>query len=179
MNTFLMIISFLINLVLIMAILLLYMRQNRLLEMEKTQEKRAQELEEMISNYLFEMKDENEIFLQKVVSSTQKDHAKSSYKLEERSNENKINKSGHVKDEEVNTIHVDRLQASKAYQKNVNPATPLITREEKPSFESLSFQEQVQQMNDNGLSVDEIAKKMNCGKTEINLALKFRKKSNS
>lgn len=63
MITFLLIISLLLNGVALFSILILFTRQNRLLEMGKRQEKMKKEVEEIISASLFEMKEENEAFI--------------------------------------------------------------------------------------------------------------------
>ncbi|HJV31533.1 MAG TPA: hypothetical protein VJ558_05005, partial [Bacillales bacterium] len=62
MITFLLIISLLLNGVALFSILILFTRQNRLLEMGKRQEMMKKEVEEIISASLFEMKEENEAF---------------------------------------------------------------------------------------------------------------------
>jgi hypothetical protein len=63
MITFLLIISLLLNGVALFSIIILFTRQNRLLEMGKRQEKMKTEVEEIISASLFEMKEENEAFI--------------------------------------------------------------------------------------------------------------------
>src|SRR5699024_3873754 len=58
----LIIILFLLNCVTIFAVILIYMRQNRLMELEKQQSKNYLESQELLSSFLFELKEENERF---------------------------------------------------------------------------------------------------------------------
>ncbi|GAE43682.1 hypothetical protein [Mesobacillus boroniphilus] len=64
MTTFLLLLSLILNGAAIFAIILLYLRQNRLVEAEKKQEKIIKEIEEVFSAYLFELKEENDKFLE-------------------------------------------------------------------------------------------------------------------
>lgn len=63
MTTFLLLISLLLNGVSIYFIIVLFTRQNRLAEAEKRPEKLLQEVEEIVSASLLEMKEENEAFI--------------------------------------------------------------------------------------------------------------------
>lgn len=65
MTTFLLIISLLLNGIAIFSVIVLFLRQNRLLEVENRQEKMMKDMEEIISSYLYEMKEENEAFIQR------------------------------------------------------------------------------------------------------------------
>ena len=64
MTTFLLLLSLILNGAAIFEIILLYLRQNRLVEAEKKQERIINEIEEVFSAYLFELKEENDKFLE-------------------------------------------------------------------------------------------------------------------
>lgn len=66
MNNLLLVTSLLLNVVVILCIVILYVRQNRFLEVEQKQGNIINELEEVITTYLIEMKDENEKLIKKV-----------------------------------------------------------------------------------------------------------------
>lgn len=68
MTTFLLLISLFLNVLAIFAIIILFLRQNRLLKVERKQEKMISDMEEVISTYLLQMKEENEAFIDRVKS---------------------------------------------------------------------------------------------------------------
>src|SRR5690606_37045265 len=63
---FLIFILFILNIFLIFAVIILYTRQNKLVEFEKDQQKLKTESEEMLIGFLMELKEENEQFIKKV-----------------------------------------------------------------------------------------------------------------
>jgi hypothetical protein len=65
MNTFLLLISLLLNGVALFAIIILFVRQNRLAQVETNQAKNIQDMEDAISSYLLEMKEENDRFIER------------------------------------------------------------------------------------------------------------------
>ena len=66
MTAFFIIVSLILNIVALMAIIILFLRQNKLLQVEENQKKTMNEMEELITTYLLEMKDENEHFIQRI-----------------------------------------------------------------------------------------------------------------
>lgn len=65
MITFMLIVNFILIGIVILAVTNLYLRQNRLIETEKKLTSSFNEMENIISSYLFEMKEENETFLKR------------------------------------------------------------------------------------------------------------------
>jgi hypothetical protein len=63
---FLIIISLIFNVIAILAIIILYLRQNKLLQVEEQQKKAMAEMESLINSYLLEIKDENKRFIHRV-----------------------------------------------------------------------------------------------------------------
>lgn len=65
---FLIVLSILLNLVALFAIILLYVRQNRLLSLDSQQKRRVTEMEELMSAYMAELKEENDAFLRSLAN---------------------------------------------------------------------------------------------------------------
>ncbi|MDP4162675.1 MAG: hypothetical protein Q8898_06170 [Bacillota bacterium] len=219
MNTFLLIISLLLNGLAIYAIIVLYTRQNRLMEVEKNQGKMIEEMEELISSYLFEMKEENEVFLKKFellsgesskLETADKNSKNRTIKVLHKTGQQKGKESTEEKVHEADSKFPERVMhhASKAYQSN-QKLTEINIIESKEDVDTLWAEldysremeefptdklakttntdelyniewgtkvlaSQVVLLAKQGMSEEEIAKKLKKGKTEIELLLKFR-----
>lgn len=206
MTAFFIIISIMLNIIALMAIVILYLRQNKLLKVEVDQKKSLAEIEELMSSYLLEIKDENEQFIERV-----KGVNKEKRKLEQSSpihvTENQLEQESSIEKEdsqrELSSLlgKTVSFQAVKAYQKqkkeqmesnelllSSNEATIKASEkveEDSPKSEQKdihdpngalgeSLFEQIMNMKKQGFSEEEMAKKLNKGKTEIALLLKFR-----
>jgi hypothetical protein len=190
MTTFLLLLSLILNAAAIFAIILLYLRQNRLVEAEKKQERILNEIEEVFSAYLFELKEENEKFLELM---TKKNRQKQPGGIEATATEAELReKETETRPDKITPeIQQNRLgkgisyhAARKAYQQNPEPVpTDLNDKidmelpEDNVESKELSFVDQVVYMKKQGLTIEEIAKDLDKGKTEIELLLKFRQKT--
>ncbi|TKC18682.1 hypothetical protein [Robertmurraya kyonggiensis] len=185
--TILIIFSIVLNVVALFCIAILYLRQNRLLEVEKKQEKLIKEMEEVISSYLMEMTEENERFINKVREMTAKPTT---------SNEpiREALKKEDVKLERTSPRKGNVYQAVQAYKKTPSSNETINQEEELEHKTPPAPQEPVNQENDNnstdlysqsfyyqalllkkqGLSIEDIARRLNKGKTEIELLFKLR-----
>jgi hypothetical protein len=198
MTTFFLAISLLLNGIAIYFIIILYTRQNRILEIEKTQESIKKDLENEISAFLFEIKEENEEFIkrfQQVKSgSLQQNNASETLKLDF-DNEMPVTRSmDHIDQSTTNewegiASHAFKKQAVKVYQKAITDQEDHQVSEQElineseiqmdplPSEKEEIYRDllisQVKVLEKQGLSIDEIAKKLNKGKKEIELLLKF------
>ncbi|WP_141433441.1 hypothetical protein [Bacillus sp. 03113] len=194
---FLLLISFFLNIVAFFFIIILFLRQNRFIELEKKQERINSEMEDLFSSYLIEMKEENDEFLKKIqlFMKTNKKPKEASEKKEE----------FRIMEKSMNDQHLSfqKLQAIKSYttkpakleeemkipiyhQENHKDDLLLSSKKkaEPVSQESAPMQNrkntdqtlfnQVKMLEHEGLSTEEIAKKLNKGKTEIELLLKFK-----
>ncbi|MEL3971303.1 hypothetical protein AAEO50_03335 [Rossellomorea oryzaecorticis] len=179
MTTFLFIISFLLNIISLLAIIILYTRQNRFIDLEKRQGKMLQEMEETISTYLIEMKEENDAFISSLHKSKDEHSASQSKTVIQQKSDSKH------KVEEPGSPANKRLNAYKAYNKPAASIqgnedeggwSPLVP-DESSANEEKSLVNKVITLQQKGLSIDEIAKSMGKGKTEIELLLKFNQKS--
>lgn len=176
MTTFLLLVSYILNAAAIFAIILLYLRQNRLVEAEKKQERLIAEIEEVFSSYLLELKEENDKFLASI------------HHLNQDQGADLV--AGEVnQDESVEELPVQAsprigkgaaLQAArKAYQQNKSEESRVPSRNPEPEMpiKPLSFPDKVEQLIGEGRSIEEIARELDKGKTEIELLLKFRQKT--
>lgn len=198
MTTFLLLISLFLNILALFLIIILYLRQNRFLQVEKKQEKMMQEMEEVISAYLVQMKEENEEFIKRM--SKVENTITASITKERKSDLNE-----ELKDSEM-TIPVQGIagkaniySAAKAYKQftkmtNINPSASNMTEsidlppldqdhskieaieKENSNLEENSLLEEILQLKEQGFNETEIAQKLNKGKTEVALLLKFNQK---
>lgn len=228
MSSFLLLFSFILNGIALLAIIILYLRQNRLLETEEKLNHTFKETETLISSYLFEMKEENEAFMDRFHKMIEEESSKKQTSFTE--------PSSHDDQEEVlffqhnneqtdhnklpNIEHTSRLQAINTYKKLSNQATKsnislnkqpksrqtdepnhsserfineqkekqteeqtIKTTETKQAFQQLqqalekketTVYDEIILLQQSGLSIEEIAKKLNRGKTEVELILKLR-----
>ena len=181
-------ILFLMNILLILMVIVLYLRQNRLIGLEQKQQVNITEAEDMISAFLLEIREENEQFISNV-EKMQKFNDKPV----------KENRTADFSDREHIDILLDAHVPSEAYTKflttnsysksdnQVEPADlelaaperndgPLTEQKKKAEWSELPYSEQVFYLFEKGLGIEEIAKTLNKGKTEIDLLLKFHKR---
>jgi hypothetical protein len=212
MTNFLFILSLILNIVALFCIVILYLRQNRLFQFEKKQKQVIDEMENAVSTFLIEMREENDKFIEKVRELKGKSPADGLNETNKtvQGKASFLNSGKEVNRRESMQMNVDMekppvrqgsvYQAVKAY-KSTNKlhaeviskkgSLPAASVEEPPakSPDSLHMNEQSQEPNDlymkslinqalllkrQGLSTEDIAKKLNKGKTEIELLLKFR-----
>lgn len=190
MTTFLLLLSLILNAAAIFAIILLYLRQNRLVEAEKKQERLIGEIEEVFSAYLLELKEENDKFIETMKKAELADVIKPEPTAAAEGASGSNSGIIHDSDKEVNEISprigrgISYQAARKAYSQKREPSAsivedPVIKENKLNTADSndlhhLSFNDQVFLMEKQGLSVEEIARKLDKGKTEIELLLKFR-----
>lgn len=220
MTSILLTFSLVLNMIAMFAIILLYLRQNRLLQLEKKQDKTVKEMEELFSGCILEFKEENELFINRlqeldkvnetrtvVTPTTPTDDKVPGRKAKPTQGMKEVEEESLPQDkEEITLPENDRpkgnvYQAAQAYkskpildEEKVSKETLSLSRkkpkakeqeQEPPSYEkdlrssnlyiqSLLNQALLLQMQ--GYSMEEIARKLNKGKTEIELLFKFRQK---
>ncbi|PAQ15908.1 hypothetical protein CD798_04085 [Bacillaceae bacterium SAOS 7] len=151
MTTLFIMTSLILNAVALFAIILLFLRQNRLFDLKNQQRKIAQEMEGMMDAYLLEMKEENEKFIEQLSQKASVNEAKPSP----------------VQEQELLIPNLQRARAVKGY-KAANSTNEHTTPPKKKQVE-----DEIDLLHKQGFTVEEIAKKLNKGKTEVELALKF------
>ncbi|WP_079508455.1 hypothetical protein [Mesobacillus jeotgali] len=186
MTTFLLLLSLILNAAAIFAIILLYLRQNRLVEAEKKQGKIISEIEEIFSSYLFELKEENDKFLE-LMANTDLRAKTSQVKSSDDAVGTHMDEEAGIKSQENRLGKGISYQAARqAYKKNSETAAiasvetketemeSILPEDPGPEARELSIIDQVVSMKTQGLTTEEIARKLDKGKTEIELLLKFR-----
>ncbi|MBS4198982.1 hypothetical protein KHA93_04850 [Bacillus sp. FJAT-49732] len=153
-----------LNIFLILAVVILFQRQNRFIEMERNQRKIQQESEEMLSAFLLEIKEENKSFISKFYHTKQDD----------RSDEQPIDIDIHrSKDEPIRTLTQEEPITSETYSRMLASEVYQKSSDNKRDSEEKTFIEQVDALSQKGLTSSEIAKHLKKGKTEVELLLKF------
>lgn len=187
MVNFLLFLSITLNLIAIFCIVILYLRQNRFIGMEKEQKKNIEEMEEVITSFITEIKEENEQFFDKFISiQTQevKEDRKVEQGLDDATNsvefqpkEIKGNKAMlNVYKNAVPSVVENSKKEDVLEKEEVDELLNLILPPEKEPKEK-SIVEIASEMQEEGKSIEEIAKALNKGKTEMELLLKFRQNS--
>lgn len=205
-----MFILFLLNIITIFAVIVLFLRQNRFMQVEKNQKTMMAEMEELMSGYIMEMKEENEALLEKLSIKNQssimndvekgpsilnemndfikelpnmeeQNHPHLTYSTKNQAVEAYKNQSITKQQLKVESIPLDedRLEVSidsEIQGNNTEKATFVKTLQTTLNGQSLqepTLHEQVNLFAMQGLSAEEIAQKLKCGKTEVELLLKF------
>lgn len=199
MTGFLIFISFTLNILAFAAIINLFLRQNRLKETEVRQQKAIEEMEEVISAYLTQMKEENDQFIEKLANLKTAAPAELS----------KANQAERIVTEQLPEIEENNYKARlgktnarfaiSAYKQQNKREASANAAEEPSSIAEAPQHEHIEELNSQvesveeatteqnktsdfqqimnlhhiGLSAEEIAKTLSKGKTEIELVLKF------
>ncbi|MEY8731863.1 hypothetical protein AB9M92_06245 [Peribacillus frigoritolerans] len=200
---------FVLNIFTIFAIIVLYLRQNRLSMLEKDQKAVIGEMEQLLSDYLLEMKEDNETLVKAINNSGamnpehgQKGQERGSIKetKEEKQEiqeqnillEYKAGSRAAAKKQAINAYKImpeeneanvlpvkveDKLELASAAtspQNQGKPAAKELSDMLQASLNERSLNEKVDMLANQGHSIEEIAKKLGRGQTEIELLLKFR-----
>ncbi|MFY0801815.1 DUF6115 domain-containing protein [Peribacillus frigoritolerans] len=195
MSAFFIFLLFILNIFTIFAIIVLYLRQNRLSKLEKDQKAVIGEMEQLLSGYLMEIKEDNETLVKAINNSVamnpehgQKGQEHGSIKeTKEEKQEKNI-----LLEYKAGSRAAAKKQAINAYkimpEENEANALPVKVEDKlelasaamefsdmlQASLNERSLNEKVDMLADQGHSVVEIAKKLGRGQTEIELLLKFR-----
>jgi len=147
---------FILQFVSFFLIALLFTRLSNAKEIEKQHEEFMKEMDDAVSAYLFEIKDENNRLIEELAITNETNHF---IKKEEKTPIDEIPFSPRST--------VSKSAVAKLYQQ----ASPV--KETVESESELSPQNQVLALSNAGKSIEEIAKQLGKGKTEIELMLKF------
>lgn len=193
MSTILIVVLFVLQLLSFYAIIILNTKLAKFKNLEKKQERLMREMDDTISLYLAEMKDENNRLISEL-QMVPKPHAvvaENSILQDEQQTEVEIQQTtAEISSNEVSMagfeveprVFVPKNIAVNAYSRQQNASnntanqsspisTPDVVIEEEQKEHT--FEEQVVQLSKQGKNVEEIAKQLQKGKTEIELLLKF------
>lgn len=195
MTIFFIIINLILNIIALLSIIILFLRQGKLFQLENNQKKNIQEMEELLSSFVLEMKEDNEQLIKRM-----KD-LKINEILSNRNNQNqqtsskipyeKTIETGAREEENDLSTRLEKTvghYAIKAYQQQskqekVDIQAPITKSELSNKQENINFElqeslaAQIGNLKGQGYSLEEIAQKLEKGKTEIELLLKFQEKS--
>jgi hypothetical protein len=167
MTTILLIFLFIMQIISFYFLSLLYMKVTQFDELEKKQQKLMVEMDDSLGAYLSELKDENERLVERL---TERDN----YSVVEKQNNNTIvAKEIAVSEETQPVVPVNKPKMPinlvlKSYAATTAQGLKLTA----PEVEDDRFR--IYKLHDAGHPIEEIAKKLGKGRTEIELILKFR-----
>lgn len=169
-------ISFILHLFAFLWILLLTIRIKRFKEIEAKQIEVQKEIEDLFQAYIIEIKEENEKLLNMIEKSGQPNITRTnptipsteSYNNTDASSINMYNKAQHV----YQTQKPQKQTTATSKDRSIDYKPPVPVGEDQ--FEQ-TLTTQVILLHEKGYEPNEIARKLNKGKTEIELLLKFLK----
>lgn len=146
------VILFIAQIISFYIIALLYMKVSKFNDLERKQHKLMEEMDDTLALYLAEIKDENERFIEKI---TKRDAAP-------------VKKNEQIEQASVSVVmpqNTMRHHAKKSYE--------AVKQTSENTEVQLDDRSRAIQLAREGVSIEEIAKKLGKGKTEIELILKF------
>lgn len=176
---YLIVLTLIISLVALFSVIILYIRQNQLFHIEEKYKQLNDDLEASVSAFLIEMKEENEAFINKIKqlqSVEEKDETIESV------NWHSKDAVGNGTDYQVHPVSPPPLFTGiKEYQKVVQQTMDVAEKETNVELDDSSPSQsatdsdlhKIKQLLNAGYSIDEIAKTLDKGKTEIELLIKF------
>ncbi|AYC29267.1 hypothetical protein [Paenisporosarcina cavernae] len=155
---------FILQIVAFYFIVMLYMKNTKLQEIERNQQKLLQEMEDSISLYLQDIQEENDRLIREWKAAQIKEDA--SKEKDELSIQKKERQP--IPSEEIPKVQITtpKAKAAGAYKQALltsNPVSPELESEEQT----------VHRLANEGKTAETIAKQLGKGKTEIELLLKF------
>jgi len=190
MTTILIAVLFFLQLISFYFLIILNTKLAKFKDLEKKQERLMREMDDTISVYLAEMKDENDRRIKELQSVSQSEIAASSLLQTEQYMTpqeqptlpvvHEVKSDSSLSLEKDARIYVPKNIVANAYSrqqhtssKMVKTAPPLKVEEQKEAEKLLTVEQQALELAKQGKSPEEIAKQLQKGKTEIELLLKF------
>jgi hypothetical protein len=169
MLAFLLTISFLLHALSLWIIILLYLRLTKVKEIEKQHEQMTEEMEQTFSAYLLEWKEENERFLEELAAILS-ERSRPDYSPPADSAKTRAEGSETAAPSEEEETEKEALPS---YFPNIDEIKDIVDIRQQPAS---SLADRAWQLYEQGKTIEEIAKILHRGKTEIELLLKFRQK---
>lgn len=154
MNSLLFLTSFILHIISITAIFLLFQ------QVQATKHNQKEQIETMLHNFVEEIRVENERLQAKLQSNL------AEKQFEPNVNTNERNRHISKPNEKVTNRLMQNVKAG-------NITNKLVQTEKREDKVETSLESKILQLHEQGLSHEEIAKKMNRGKTEVELFLKM------
>ncbi len=176
-TTILLLISLLLHVVAFYFIIVLYMKYSTMKNLTNTQRQILEETENSMTSFLIDMKDENERLIQTLLNS-------SSMKVQ--SMDNDLNEANLGINSELDKNQLKQKSSSKGIDQDLKELPSHLSGigEMKDSVEITQtynkknppFEIEAINLYEEGYTVEQIAKKLKKGKTEVELLIKFRQK---
>ncbi|MGE6631426.1 Swarming motility protein SwrB [Bacillus sp. NPDC077027] len=173
-------ISFTLHAVLIYFVIILYTRMNTLKATEQKQRELLEETENTLAAFLIEVKEENDKLSKSVASSPDSLVEEDQVPLPQKAKHPQPQTESQQSDESEDPVpdHLSALLSEvEVQEETVNHTVQKadVEANEQPSekVEDDAFHNQVRSLYESGLSIEEIARELKTGKTEIELLLKF------
>lgn len=190
MTTILIAVLFFLQLISFYFLIILNTKLAKFKDLEKKQERLMREMDDTISVYLAEMKDENDRLIKELQNVSQSEIAASSLQQTEQYMTpqeepslpvvHEVKSDSSLSLEKDARIYVPKNIVANAYSRQQHTgskmgktAPPLKVEEQKEAEKLLTVEQQVIELAKQGKSPEEIAKQLQKGKTEIELLLKF------
>ena len=190
MTTILIAVLFFLQLISFYFLIILNTKLAKFKDLEKKQERLMREMDDTISVYLAEMKDENDRLIKELQSVSQSEIAASSLQQTEQYMTpqeqptlpvvHEVKSDSSLSLEKDARIYVPKNIVANAYSRQQHTsskmgktAPPLNVEEQKEAEKLLTVEQQALELAKQGKSPEEIAKQLQKGKTEIELLLKF------
>ncbi|MCZ0755435.1 hypothetical protein [Anoxybacillus sp. J5B_2022] len=176
MTAFLLTISFVLHALSLFIIILLYLQLTKVKEVEKRQAQMIEEMEQTVSAYFIEWKEENERFLQALAQKlNRRVDEKAKQVPNVQVNEAKRSADAAVKTEPLPN-QTENVWSPLEHAEKMKDTLEIraIQPKQAPASSASSLAEQAMQLQQEGKTIEEIAKLLKKGKTEIELLLKFR-----
>jgi hypothetical protein len=176
MATILLLISLLLHVVAFYFIVVLYMKYSNVKDLSDSQRKMLEETENSMTSFLIEIKDENERLIQNLKKSSAPFPQPASYPQTVKDPEITEEEIVMPKSKPSNIANSTNQDDLPDYLSGVNEVEDIIEINHSTQEKNLPFEINAINLYKNGHTVEQIAKKLNKGKTEIELLLKFRQK---
>lgn len=181
--TFLLILSITLNMLAFFFIVLLYIRQNRFVHIEKQQRQVTEQMEEVISAFIAEVKEENDQFIAKF-QKIEEQQAKAnqiekqkgiSYQMPSEKNRGNIPKA--LLNKQMVRAYQSTAKTKQQPEEEITEnLLDVVEAAEAKEEKEKTLLDQAVELQKQGKKLEEIAKILNKGKTEIELLLKFGQK---
>ncbi|WP_432694092.1 hypothetical protein ACRBU7_21500 [Priestia aryabhattai] len=171
---FLLAVSFLIHGLSLFCIILLYMQVTKVKRIERLHQQNINKMEAAMSSYLAEFQEQNEQFLRQLrerSTSLSSEVEKSSVKSPLVDEEDVPVQRVDLKSEPSQSLH--ELLSIEENQKHIHTSFDELTTDQIQDLSSEEIKEFSIYLKRKGLTIEEIAKHLHRGKTEIELLLKF------
>ncbi|QGQ46831.1 Swarming motility protein SwrB [Metabacillus sediminilitoris] len=173
MTTILLLISLLLHVVAFYFIVVLYSKYSTIKDLADSQRDLLEEAEQALTSFLIEIKDENEKLLQNLEA---KGLENSTNEQDEKKSKVIVQSRGNAASDTKQEPAVFTDEELPQYLPKVDEIEDIIEINNFSQKNNISFEIEAINLHEKGHTVEQIAKKLNKGKTEIGLLLKFRQK---